>query len=88
MKHFIALLIPIICACTIHASEPICIAKDSTGMIVQLKEKYGMQSTECCKVIMKCESNFVLTKGDNKSSWYPCENFSLKILERGVSCIK
>lgn len=58
------------------------IAKDSTGMIVEVKEKYGGVLYDTCTVVMYFEDSFVLVKRSGRTGWYPSSFHSVRILEK------
>jgi hypothetical protein len=68
----------------IHAAqqETEIIGADSTGMIVELREKYGPVIYDTCTVLCTYKNYFVCT-GKDETAWYPIANYSAKIIKRG-----
>ena len=58
------------------------IAKDSLGMIVEVKEKYGGLLYDTCTVVMYYSGQFVLVKKTGRTGWYPASFHSVRILEK------
>ena len=58
------------------------IARDSVGLVVTVKEKYGSYVTDTCTVVMMCNQNFVLVRRKGASSWYPASFHSVEIVKR------
>ena len=58
------------------------IAKDSVGLVVMVREKYGPALVDTCTVVTLHENNFVLTHRDGRTGWYPVGNYSVNIIER------
>lgn len=58
------------------------IAKNSAGMVIELKEKYGRVQIDTCTVLMLHAGCFVAVRRDGSSGWYPATNYSAKIIEK------
>jgi hypothetical protein len=56
---------------------PVIIAKDSIGIVVHLKEKYGAQTVDTCTIVSIYNGCFVLTKREGFPNYYPVENHSI-----------
>jgi hypothetical protein len=60
-----------------------CIAKDSAGLVVEIREQYGSVIIDSCSVVMIHEGNFIIVKKSGLSGVYPVARHSVKILQRG-----
>ena len=70
-------------AILVHAEQtPQVLAKDTTGVVVQVKEKYGTHLTDTCTVVMLVKNQFVLVHREGVSSWYPTSFHSVKIVRK------
>ena len=58
------------------------IAQDSTGLIVEVKEKYGGLIIDTCSVVMLHNNQFVLVKKEGSTGWFPASFHSVRIVER------
>lgn len=58
------------------------IAKDSVGLIVEVKEKYGGLIFDTCTVIMLFDNQFVLVHREGSTGWYPTSFHSIRLLGR------
>jgi hypothetical protein len=60
------------------------IAKDSTGLLVEIKEKYGPTTYDSGTVLIIYNGFFVLSKRNNPSNYYPCCNYAVKPFKRYI----
>jgi len=58
------------------------IARDSAGLVVEFKEKYGPAVIDTGTVLMEYRGSFVLTKKDRPSAWFPISNYSQRVISR------
>lgn len=58
------------------------IAANPAGVVVRVKEKYGMYTTDTCTAVLQVRGNFVLVHKDKASSWYPIGFHSVHIVKR------
>ncbi len=63
-------------------SQQTVIAKDSNGLIVEIKEKYGGYVIDTCTVVMNYKGKFVLIHKDGTSAWYPASFHSIRIVKK------
>ena len=75
------LIITVLVAFIIQAGQDL-VAKDSNGLVVEIKEKYGITVVDTCTVVMNYNGNFVLVRKDGTSSWYPTSFHSIKIVTK------
>ena len=57
------------------------IASDSAGLVVMVKEKYGMSLTDTCTVVMLYRGNFVLVRREGGARWFPVSFHSVSVLK-------
>jgi hypothetical protein len=57
------------------------IAKDSNGLVVDIKADFGRVTRETCTVVVLTQENFVLVGKNGKTAWYPLPFHSVKIVE-------
>ncbi len=87
------LIITLLATFIIQAGQDL-VAKDSNGLVVEVKEKYGITIVDTCTVVMNYNGQFVLVRRDGTSAWYPTSFHSIKIvgkvegLEAYVSNVK
>lgn len=80
MFKLVFLLLLVVGLC--YATEPPEVLKaDSSGIIVELREKYGPVIYDTGTVILIYKNNFIVTKKSG-TAWYPKENYSCKILAK------
>lgn len=58
------------------------IAADSCGLIVRVCQKYGVCHAETCTVVMESNGQYVVTKRDGLSGWYPASWHSVRVIEK------
>jgi len=58
------------------------IAKDSNGLVIEVKEKYGSYFIDTCTVVMNYNDQFVIVHRDGTSSWFPASFHSVKIVKK------
>ena len=58
------------------------IAKDSAGLIVEVKEKYGGINYDTCTIVMKYDGDFITVHRNGTTSRYPACFHSIKIYKR------
>jgi hypothetical protein len=78
------LILLLLAATSLLATE---IAKDSCGVIVELREKYGPTIVDTGTVLMVYDNNFVLTKFNQPAAWYPVANYAVTKTRR-LECVK
>jgi hypothetical protein len=57
------------------------VAKDSNGLVVEIKEKYGGWRVDTVTVVMLYKGNFVLVRRDGSTSWLPASFNSINIVK-------
>lgn len=55
------------------------IARDSLGLVVELKEKYGAAILDSCTVVMRCGDEYITVHRSGPSGHYPVANWSLPV---------
>lgn len=68
----------------IYAIEnPNLIARDSGGIIIEIKEKYGSFTTDTCTAVLLFNDNFVVVHKEQLrgSDWYPESFHSIRVLK-------
>lgn len=75
-----ALIIGLLLAVGLQAQA--LVAKDSNGLVVEIKEKYGGWRVDTVTVVMLYKGYFVLVRRDGSSSWLPASFNSIHIVER------
>ncbi len=78
MKSAIVVAVLALTAVPSYAQQVI--AKDSAGLVVEVKEKYGGRITDTCTVVMLHQNQFVLVKRDGNSAWFPSSFHSVRVL--------
>ena len=58
------------------------IAQDTAGLVVEVKEKYGGVLIDTGTVLMYHTGQFVLTKKNGLSDWFPASFHSVRVLEK------
>ena len=58
------------------------IARDSCGVVVEIREKYGPVWMDTATVVSMADGCFVLTKRAGLTGWYSMQNYSVRIIER------
>lgn len=58
------------------------IAANPAGVVVRVKEKYGLYTTDTCTAVLQVKGNFVLVHKNKASSWYPVSFHSVQIVEK------
>ncbi len=79
---YVFLLMLIILLCAKHCNCQQLIAKDSNGLIVEIKEKYGNVIYDSCTIIMKHDGDFVVIHRDGTVGRYPETFHSLRVWKR------
>jgi hypothetical protein len=74
------LLFLLLIACTSIAQD--LIARDSNGLIIELKEKYGGYATDTCTAVMLMNGNFIVVHRDGVAGYFPESFHSIRILAR------
>jgi len=62
---------------SLYAGNYELLAKDSSGVAIMLKEKYGYVIPDTGTVIMKGDGEYVVVKNDKPSNRYPICNFAI-----------
>jgi hypothetical protein len=57
------------------------IAKDSNGLVVDIKADFGHVSRETCTVVMLTQENFVLVRKNGTTAWFPLPFNAVKIVD-------
>jgi hypothetical protein len=60
-----------------------CIAKDSIGLVVEIREQYSTTMIDTCTVVMVHDGSFYIVKKTGLPGVYPVARHSVKILSRG-----
>ena len=58
------------------------VAKDSNGIVVEIKEKYGVTVLDTATAVIYHEGNFVVIHREGVAAWYPASFHSVRVLER------
>ena len=69
-------------ACQTHGTDVCVIAQDSVGLVVEVKEKYGGRRIDTCTVVSLYAGQYVLTRRDGRSDWYPTSWHSVRVIGR------
>jgi hypothetical protein len=67
-------------AAVMQATAGELIAKDSIGVVVEVKEKYGTYCLDTCTVLMYHNDNFVLVHRSGASRWFPAAFHSVTVV--------
>lgn len=82
MKKLICIAALVLPLCAQSYKVPQVIAKDSNGVVVQIKEKYGSYTIDTCTVVMLMNNYFVVVHREGESGWYPASFHSVAVMER------
>lgn len=74
------IVVTICCGACVQAQEPTAVWYDSTGLIVELKEKYGGTMVDTCTVLMIRDDVYYTTHRDGTGGTYPMANYSARIV--------
>jgi predicted ATP-grasp superfamily ATP-dependent carboligase len=55
------------------------VAKDSNGLIIEIKEKYGGSVYDTCTVVMKMGGNFIVVHKEGIAGYYPESFHSVRV---------
>ena len=58
------------------------VARDSNGLIIEVKEKYGGTIIDTCTAVIFHQGNFVVIHREGVSAWFPSAFHSVRVLER------
>ena len=58
------------------------VAKDSNGIVIEIKEKYGGTIIDTATAVIYHEGNFVVIHREGVAAWYPSSFHSVRVLER------
>ena len=58
------------------------LAQDTMGVVVTLKEKYGLIISDTCTVLMEHEGQYVTIHRDRPSGRYPMGNWAVVYVEK------
>jgi hypothetical protein len=64
------------------------IAADTSGIAVELREKYGPVVYDTGTVIMIYDNCFVITHRDGLTSWYPVGNYAVSKITKIKECVR
>ena len=59
------------------------VARDSNGLVVEIREQYGAVIIDTCTVVMVHDGAFYIVKKSGLTGVYPVARHSVKILQRG-----
>jgi hypothetical protein len=57
------------------------IARDSNGLVVDIKADFGHVSRETCTVVMLMQENFILVRKNGTTAWFPLPFNAVKIVD-------
>jgi len=78
------LFLMIVALAWLWAEEDQLIARDSNGVVVVVKEKYGGATVDTCTVVILHDGKFVLVHRNGTSAWYPTDFHSVKVVRKVV----
>jgi hypothetical protein len=55
------------------------VAKDSNGLIIEIKEKYGGSVFDTCTVVMKMGGNFIVVHKEGIAGYFPESFHSIRV---------
>jgi hypothetical protein len=58
------------------------VAKDSNGLVIEIKEKYGGFVTDTCTAVMLMNGNFIIVHREGVAGYFPESFHSVRIVGR------